>query len=100
MAVNLAPLMPSVNFSTTTLAILAVGAAIVTLVVIWKCAVFVICIAGDKVYYAGQFWDKDHYHRAMIIVNQHIKSRNLVDAESRNRWREYQGMRIPKRRKL
>lgn len=99
-APNLTPIVSSVNFSTTTLAILAVAASVIVLLVLVSAFIFIIEMISGKVYFAGQFWDKDIYKKGIEEVNNKIRRGELVDKQSRDAWRRYSGIGTQSRKRM
>ena len=98
MSVSLTPLLPAVNFSTTTVAILAVAGVLIVLYVTIKSAQIVLTMLSGRVYYGGQSWDRDTYETALREVKQRSRAGELVDASSRREIAKYEGTRQPRSR--
>ena len=90
-AVSLAGLIPAIDFSTTTLSVLAVASVLVLLYVTINAARFVIGMVRGQVYYGGRYWDRDIYETALRDVKTSMSSRQLVDRESRDAVARYEG---------
>lgn len=90
-AVDLTQIDSSVNFSTTTVAILAVGAVLVGVFVVISALMFVLGMVRGQVYYGGKFWDRDVYEAALRDVKQQSRKGCLVDAESRRAVDRFEG---------
>lgn len=90
MAPNLSSLVPAVNFSTTTIAIVSVAASLVAIAIVVKSCIFVISMVTGKVYFAGKFWDANVYHNALVEVNTAVQRRQVVDKQSRDALFNYQ----------
>jgi len=86
-----AVLMSKVDFGSVTLALLAVFAAFCVFLIAQKGALLVVrAVAGDRVFYAGRFWDRDVYDQAMSNLSLYKKSGGSFDKETRERhtaWR-------------
>lgn len=95
-AVDLTQIFSAVNFSTTTVAILMVGAVLVGVTVVIAASMFVIGMVRGQVYYGGKFWDKDVYEAALRDVKQQARKGGLVDAESRRAIDRFEGRDKPK----
>lgn len=90
-APNFAPLLAAVDFSTTTIAVLACGAVLMVLfVVIFAVRQFLGIVRG-QVYYGGKWWDKDDYLTALGEVKKEVRSGAVVDAESRRALLLFEG---------
>ena len=90
-APSLAALLPSINFSTTTVAVLACGAVLMGLFVVIFAVRQVLGMVRGQVYYGGRWWDKEDYHTALTEVKRHVRSGALVDAESRRALLLFEG---------
>lgn len=79
-------IMSKVDFGTVTLAILGVFGMFIVVLVSQKGAAMVVkAVAGDRVFYAGRFWDKDVYDSAMSNVTLYRKAGGSLDKETRQR---------------
>lgn len=90
-AVSLSSLLPSVDFSTTTVAVLAVAAVLVVVYVTIKACIMVLELLGGQVFYGGRFWDRDVMEIALREVKQESRRGSLVDAESRRAVDAFEG---------
>lgn len=90
-APNFAPLLAAVDFSTTTIAVLACGAVLMLLFVVIFAVSQVLGMVRGQVYYGGKWWDKDDYLTALGEVKRHVRSGSLVDAESRRALLLFEG---------
>lgn len=97
-APDLTPLATAINFSTTTIAVLAVAVSIIFLVIIVNAYIYIKSMITGKVYFAGQYWDKEIYKKGIEEVNTKIRRGELVDKQSRDAWRNYSGI-GPQRKK-
>lgn len=91
MAVDLSSLVSAVDFSTTTVAVLSVAAALVVVFVVISAAIFVIGMVRGQVFYGGRFWDRDVYETALRDVKRQARKGNLVDFESRRAIDRFEG---------
>lgn len=80
-------------------AILSVSAAVAGLYVLYLGACFVLAALRGQVYYGGRFWDKDVYHNALQHLHTQRRRGVLLDAESHQALRRYQGFDEPSRRR-
>lgn len=94
----LTSLVTAINFSTTTKAILAVVVSIIGLIIIINAYIHIKSMITGKVYFAGEYWDKDIYKKGIEEVNRKIRRGELVDKQSRDAWRNYSGI-GPQRKK-
>lgn len=99
-APDLTPLATSINFSTTTIAVLAVGASIIGLVIILNAYIYIKSMITGKVYFAGEYWDKDIYKKGIEEVNRKIRRGELVDKQSRDAWRNYSGIGTQRKKRM
>lgn len=90
-AVDLTQIVSSVDFSTTTVAILAVGAVLVGVFVVIAASMFVLGMVRGQIYYGGRFWDRDVYESALSEVKEQARKGKLVDAESRHAVDRFEG---------
>lgn len=90
-APNFAPLLAAVDFSTTTIAVLACGAVLMGVFVTIFAVRQVLGMVRGQVYYGGRWWDKEDYHTALTEVKKHVRSGALVDAESRRALLLFEG---------
>lgn len=81
-AVDLTQVVSAVNFSTTTVAILAVGAVLIGVFVVFAASMFVLGMVRGQVYYGGRFWDRDVYESALHEVSSFDRKGFYVDSES------------------
>lgn len=99
-APDLTPLATAINFSTTTIAVLAVGVSIIGLVIIVNAYIYIKSLITGKVYFAGEYWDKDIYKKGIEEVNRKIRRGELVDKQSRDAWRSYSGIGTQRRKRI
>ena len=90
-APDLTTLSTAINFSTTTKAILAVAVSIIVLVIIITAYLHIRSMITGKIYFAGQYWDKEIYKKGIEEVHLKISRGELVDKESRDAWMRYTG---------
>lgn len=90
-AVSLAPMLPAINFSTTTVAVLAVAAVLCGVYVVIKAVQYILTVSSGRVFYGGQSWDIETYETALREVKQRARRGELVDAESRRAVADYEG---------
>lgn len=90
-AVDLTQIVSAVDFLTTTIAILAVGAVLVGVLVLFAASMFVLGMVRGQVYYGGRFWDRDVYESALRDVKEQSRKGKLVDAESRQAVDRFEG---------
>lgn len=90
-AVDLSTLVTAVNFSSTTVAVIAVCSVLVGVFVTIAAALYVMGMVSGKVYYGGQWWDKDVYQTALSDVKRQSRAGHLVDAESRRAVDHFEG---------
>ncbi|WP_341916416.1 hypothetical protein [Polaromonas sp. YR568] len=82
-APNFAPILAAIDFSTTTVAVLACGVVLMGVFVTIFAVRQVLGMVRGQVYYGGRWWDKDDYFTALSEVKQKVRSGDLVDMESR-----------------
>lgn len=90
-AVDLTQIVAAVDFSTTTVAILAVAAVLVGIFVVIAASMFVLGMVRGQVFYGGRFWDSDVYEAGLRDVKEQARKGKLVDAESRRAVDRFEG---------
>lgn len=95
-APDLSLLIPSINFSTTQVAVLASGAVLVGVYVVFNAVILVLGMVRGRVYVGsalrGQFYDRRDYEAVLSLVKKRIKDGELVDAESRLAVDRFEGL--------
>lgn len=77
-------LLAAVDFSTTTLAILAVAAAFIVVLVTWIASQLVIAAVRGEVFYNGKRYSREVWESALGDVKKEMRKGSLVDSASRN----------------
>lgn len=90
-AVDLTQIVAAVDFSTTTVAIMAVAAVLVGVFVVIAASMFVLGMVRGQVFYGGRFWDSDVYEAGLRDVKEQTRKGKLVDAESRRAVDRFEG---------
>ncbi|MBZ0304677.1 MAG: hypothetical protein K8I82_01295 [Anaerolineae bacterium] len=90
-AVDLTQIVAAVDFSTTTVAIMAVAAVLVGVFVVIAASMFVLGLVRGQVFYGGRFWDADVYEAGLRDVKEQARKGKLVDAESRRAVDRFEG---------
>ncbi|MBS1197468.1 MAG: hypothetical protein H6R18_1253 [Proteobacteria bacterium] len=75
-------------------AVLAIGAALCVVLVVWVGSGHVLAAIRGQVYYGGLYWDADVYQNAMNDLNRQQRKGVALDAESRRALRRHQGFKI------
>lgn len=90
-AVDLTQLVNAVDFSSTTITVLAVAAVLVVVLVSIAASMMVIGMVRGQVFYGGRFWDADVYEAGLRDVKEQARKGKLVDAESRRAVDRFEG---------
>ena len=90
-AVDLTPIVNAVDFSSTTIAVMAVAAVLVGVFVVIAASIFVLGMVRGQVFYGGRFWDADVYEAGLRDVKEQSRKGKLVDAEYRSAVDRFEG---------
>lgn len=90
-AVDLTQIVSAVDFSSTTVAVMAVAAVLVGVFVVIAASMYVLGMVRGQVFYGGRFWDADVYEAGLRDVKEQARKGKLVDGESRRAVDRFEG---------